>query len=142
MSSFNDLLNTALHDDNPFTGTAAPESGTSAGGLEGMSSVASTRAKGKLGTSLGLQIIKGGNLSVDLCSSPVGCVGKICVGSLCAKPSHTRKIKFETDVLVPRIDAHTVWQSPNCLVVWITPSLWVGRLGFPGVSSGYLGSKV
>jgi hypothetical protein len=32
MSSFSDLRNTALDDDNPFTGTAAPEGGTSVGG--------------------------------------------------------------------------------------------------------------
>jgi hypothetical protein len=90
-----------------------------------MSSVATPEAKaqGKRVTSLGLQTIKGGTSSVDLCGAPVGYVGKMCVCSLCAKPSHTRKIKFETDVLVPCIDAHTVWQSPNCPVECITPSL-------------------
>jgi hypothetical protein len=128
MSSFNDLLNTALDDDNPFTGTAPPEGGISAGGLglEGMSSVATAEAKaqGKCGTSFGLQVFKGGTLSVNLCGSSVGCAGKMCIRSLCTKPSHTRKIKFKTDVLVPPMDAHTVWKSSNCLVDCITPSLW------------------
>lgn len=62
MFYFNDLLNTALYNDNPFMGTGAPEGVTSSRGLQRMVYVATPEAKseGKCGTSLVLQVIKTG----------------------------------------------------------------------------------